>query len=76
MTIQELLSEYFTEDEVAQALGITRERLQVRRSLGENHPPYVKIGRKILYPKTDFVRWFKSQKLHAELVSHQLRRVK
>ena len=58
MTIQDLLADYFTESDVCEALGIKKVTLQTNRCVDPNHPKWIKRGRKVLYPKTEFTQWF------------------
>lgn len=60
MTLQD---DYYTDEEVAGFMGISKTSLNQRRCAGRNHPPYIKIGRKILYPKKEFANWLKSHPL-------------
>lgn len=80
MTVQDVLAEYFTETEMCQLLNpekpLTRESLQVRRSKGENHPPFIKIGKAIFYPKSEYAKWIKSQQIIHEVRKPKLRAVK
>lgn len=80
MTVQDIVDEYFTEEEVCKLLSpgkpLARETLQVRRSRGENHPPYIKLGQTILYPKSEFYKWLKSQPIKRELRGTYLHSVK
>lgn len=55
--------DYYTEVQMAERLGITPARLKSRRFHGRNHPPYVRIGWVILYPKSEFWNWMAAQKL-------------
>lgn len=57
-----LKDEYYSEEEVTEFLGIAISTIRFQRSVGRNHPPYVKIGKKTLYPKKDFDAWVKSHK--------------
>jgi hypothetical protein len=51
-------NEFLTPDEVARLLRKpSRKVLAVDRCLGRDHPPYIKIGRKILYKRADVLRW-------------------
>lgn len=59
MTVQELLSEYFTEEEVCKALGIALVTLRSKRCAETDHPKVIRRGRMVLYPKKDFIAWFR-----------------
>jgi hypothetical protein len=58
MTIKDLLGEYFTEDDVCVAMGWELPTLRSDRSRNVDHPPFIKRGRRILYPKDKFINWF------------------
>lgn len=74
MTI--LTDNYFTEAEVCEVLGIKLVTMKSRRSRGDGFPPFVKIGRKILYPKEEFSKWIKNQVVQREISAPVMRRVK
>lgn len=59
---QRLIHEdYYTDEEVAAFMLITKGSLAKKRCAGRGHPPYKKIGRQILYPKKEFHAWLNSQ---------------
>lgn len=49
--------EYYSESEMADILRVEVKTLRSRRSRGTNHPPYVQIGRYVLYPKELVNKW-------------------
>ncbi len=52
------LGEYFTEEEMVNILKLKSvAALKSRRARGTNHPPYVEIGRTVLYPRRMFFQW-------------------
>jgi predicted DNA-binding transcriptional regulator AlpA len=56
-----ILSDYFTEDEVAAALGVTTRTLRRWHALGEG-PPRTKIGGcRVLYRRGSVDRWLASR---------------
>lgn len=76
MTIQDLLCEYFTEIEMSSLLGVIKSTLQKRRCMGSDHPPFIKVGKQILYPKHLAKAWLKNQPVHSEIGAPKLRAVK
>lgn len=62
-----MANDYLSEDEVAAILRLKRSTLMKNRYIGKNHPPYVKIGGRILYPRKELERWLKGQPLHTEV---------
>ena len=70
--IVSILAEFYTESELQAALreaglASSGRALRKRRELRLG-PPFVKIGRKALYPRTAFVEW-----LHSEVVKPRRR---
>lgn len=61
--------DFLTEEQVAEFLRWKKSTLTKNRSLGVQHPPYIKIGRTVLYPISNFKEWIKSQPLHQEIVN-------
>lgn len=51
------MTEFYSEEEMAKILRIDLKTLRSRRSRGTNHPPYVQIGRQVLYPKNLYLKW-------------------
>lgn len=51
----------YTEDEVCQILGLAKKTMQKKRSMGKNHPPFIKLGAKIFFPRKLFHSWWNSQ---------------
>lgn len=76
MTAEDVMNQYFKEDEMCRLLDIEMPTLQSRRSRGNDHPPYIKIGRQVLYPKDKYVAWLKAQPLKAQLNRPGLKLVK
>lgn len=65
-----LKQDYLTEADVALLLGIKKSTLAKNRSLGVNHPPFVRITSKIIvYPKREFDRWVESHGIRREIAS-------
>lgn len=58
MTLQD---DFYTDEEVAQFLGVKKTTLAKMRCAGRGHPPFKKFGRKIRYPKKEFHAWVNSQ---------------
>lgn len=68
MTLKEKVSlEYYTEEEVAEVMGITVSRLRSRRTEGRDHPPAVKIGRTVYFPKKEADAWLKKRPVQREI---------
>lgn len=59
-----LNDDYYTESEVLEFLGIAKATLKHRRSMGRNHPPFVRLGKKVVFPKKEFHAWLKSRPVH------------
>lgn len=57
-------ADYFTEEEMAGILRVKASTLKQNRCLKKNHPPFVKVGNSILYPKIDFKKWQESRLQH------------
>lgn len=62
-----MLEGYYDETQMAELLGLSRATLAKNRSLGKNHPPFIKLGKRPIYPKRDFELWLKSHTVHIEL---------
>ena len=58
-----ILAGYAPEDEIAKARGIGKRTLRVERQRGMG-PPFVKIGKQILYPIEGFRNWLKANERH------------
>ena len=64
-----ILNNYFSETEIANFLGIKTKTLKTYRSskkgMGKEflkvHPPFIKYGRKIYFPKEQFDKWFQER---------------
>lgn len=59
--------EVFTEVEIASLLGLQLKTLKKNRCLGKGHPPYKKLGRRIVYPKLEFKKWYDAIPLTREV---------
>ena len=55
-----VLDDYFTEDEAAAEVGQKKPTLRKWRAIGDG-PPYVKIGRKIFYPRPELADWIRAK---------------
>jgi hypothetical protein len=49
--------EYMKPKEVSELVRRPVESLAVDRCMRRDHPPYLKVGRKILYKRTDVLAW-------------------
>ena len=64
-----ILNNYFSEIEIANFLGIKTKTLKTYRSTKKGrgkellkvHPPFIKYGRKIYFPKEQFEKWFQER---------------
>ncbi len=56
-----MTSEFLSEKEVAERIGLSLASLQRRRAEG-NGPEYARIGSRLLYCWDDVERWFEEQK--------------
>lgn len=55
--------EYMTPREVAELIRKPVSSLAVDRCQRRDHPPYLKIGRKILYNKSEVLAWLESHRV-------------
>ena len=55
----ELLDGYTPEDQMAKARGVTVRTLRAERQRGDG-PPWVKMGKQVLYPNDGFRNWLKA----------------
>jgi hypothetical protein len=55
----ELLDGYTPEDQMAKARGVTTRTLRAERQRGDG-PPWVKMGKQVLYPNEGFRNWLKA----------------
>lgn len=49
--------EFYTEQEMAELLGYKLSTMKKNRCMGTNHPPFMKLGGRIVYPKEDYRKW-------------------
>ena len=52
-----------TTEEFAKLRRTTRGVLAVERCQRRDHPPYLKVSRKILYRKSDVLRWLEAHRV-------------
>lgn len=52
--------QYMNEQEVAEVLDLKVTTMEKRRCIQKDHPPYIKVGATVLYPKAEFVKWLNS----------------
>lgn len=62
-------TEYYTEEEIANFMGITVNTLRNRICAGRMHPPFVRVGRVKRFSKADFDRWVKNDCQRVESVA-------
>lgn len=55
----ELLDGYTPEENMAKARGVTVRALRAERQRGDG-PPWVKMGKQVLYPNDGFRNWLKA----------------
>jgi len=60
MTSESLLEEYLSEDEVAKLVKMKPRTLRRWRQRRDG-PPFVPMGRDVLYPKDGFREWLRSR---------------
>jgi hypothetical protein len=58
--IENLLTDFLTQDEVAAELNVCKRTLDRWRRLDEG-PPVTKLGRRILYRRTSVQKWLAAQ---------------
>ncbi len=56
----QVLANHLTEEQEADALGVVTRTLRAWRQRGEG-PPFVKVGKKILYPIDGNAAWLKAK---------------
>ena len=57
VVLEKLKAQFLTEDEVAGFLGMKLGAIRAIRYDGEDHPPWIKFGRRVAYPMKDFQTW-------------------
>ena len=65
LTVGVDLERLLTPKEVAPIFHTTARSLAVMRCLRRDHPPYLKIGRKILYRRADVLAWLDAHVVNA-----------
>jgi hypothetical protein len=55
--------DYLTPSEVSQLTRKPVASLAVDRCLRRDHPPFLRIGRKIIYRKTDVLAWLEAHRV-------------
>jgi predicted DNA-binding transcriptional regulator AlpA len=59
-------NDYLSENEVAEILRLKVSTLKKNRSLGVDHPPFLRIGKRVYYPLKEFKEWMEGHILHRE----------
>ncbi len=59
LPVPRLFAGYLTEEQVAKERRRTRRTLRAERARGEG-PPYIRLGKEILYQEDEFRAWLKS----------------
>jgi len=60
---QTIAHEFLTPREVSDLIRVPVSSMAVHRCLRHDHPPYLKVGRKIIYKKTDVLEWLESHRV-------------
>jgi hypothetical protein len=58
-----ILAGYAPEEEIAAARGVGKRTLRAERQRGDG-PPFIKLGKQILYPIEGFRAWLKANERH------------
>lgn len=61
------LPESFSEEEIAEFLGISTVTLTKKRCNRQDIPPWKKVGAKVFFPKDAFQRWWDTRQVHAAI---------
>jgi predicted DNA-binding transcriptional regulator AlpA len=56
--------DFMVPKELARLLRTTKQALATQRCLRREHPPYVKIGKRILYPRDAVLAWLDSHQVN------------
>lgn len=59
--------DYLTDEDVAEILRLEVSTVKKNRRIGKNHPPFIKIGARILYPRDQFEKWLKQKTVIQEI---------
>lgn len=59
--IEQFKANHFSEEEMAEILGITVKTLKNRVYTGTNHPPFFNTGPRRWFPKDEFDKWMKDR---------------
>lgn len=59
--------DFYTEDEMCKLLNYKQTTLRKNRCIRKNHPPFMKLGNQIIYPKREYLRWVHSKAVEREL---------
>src|SRR5262245_15260704 len=70
---REVLAGYYTEDELAEQLGVVKRTLWIWRTKGTG-PPITMVGRRVMYSKASVARWLESQERPMPRAGKQRRR--
>jgi hypothetical protein len=66
----DILAGYAPEDQIAEARGVVKRTLRLERQRGSG-PPFVKMGKQILYPIEGFRDWLKANERHPVRLTHK-----
>ena len=58
--------DYMKPKEVSELMRQPVESMAVARCARRDHPPYLKVGRRILYKRTDVLAWLESHAVNAK----------
>lgn len=56
-------NDLMTGDETAKLLRTTKQALAAGRCLRRDHPPYLKIGRRVLYSRAAVLAWLEAHRV-------------
>lgn len=56
-------TDLMTSDETARMLRTTRQALAAQRCMRRDHPPYLKMGRKVLYSRAAVLEWLEAHRV-------------
>lgn len=67
MSLNAQTKRFYTENEMAEMLGLKKATLQNKRYLGAGHPPYKRINGLVLYPVKEVEDWLNGFETRWEL---------
>lgn len=64
MTAEQMLQDYFDEEEMRKVLGIALSTLRNRINSGKDHPPFFGKGKARRFPKAAYLKWTQDRLVH------------